>query len=394
MTLAYTHYLIGSYLVLNAMLIFSLFLFNKKAPQIKNLPNLSVIIPAYNAESTIKECIESLYESYPKEKIDLIIINDKSKDNTSKIIQKLRKIYNFKLIENSENKGKTESVNSVVNKTKNELILFMDSDMISNKKTLVRMISEISVNEQIAAVGGRYKPKEKGIFPALQEMEYNLMAAINYAASVRSTFGLWGGYLITKKRLFISVGKFSKDALTEDQELIMKYTKMGYISKQLLDPVLTETPKKLKQFYKQRIRWAGGMAQNFLRYPKEHLKNPVLLALICMFLLHIISILTKNHNQKYLEYQLISNLFYQTIGNSFLKSMLFGFLVYPLSNLGYIFVSIGKNLKQIQKTLIVYPFTLIYLPILIFLHILGYFYGIFKMIKGDGGWKGSLSAHS
>ena len=60
----------------------------EKRLKIKKYPIVTVAIPAYNEEGTIKETIDSIKElRYPKDKIEIIIINDGSADKTRKIVR-------------------------------------------------------------------------------------------------------------------------------------------------------------------------------------------------------------------------------------------------------------------------------------------------------------------
>jgi cellulose synthase/poly-beta-1,6-N-acetylglucosamine synthase-like glycosyltransferase len=67
-------------------------------------PNISIIIPCYNDGHTIQETIHSVYKSYDNDKIELIIVNDKSKDNSREKILELQPKYNFIFKENEYNK--------------------------------------------------------------------------------------------------------------------------------------------------------------------------------------------------------------------------------------------------------------------------------------------------
>ena len=54
---------------------------------LQQLPNISIVIPAYNEESVLEDRINNLAEIYPKDKMEIIVSNDGSTDNTEKIAQ-------------------------------------------------------------------------------------------------------------------------------------------------------------------------------------------------------------------------------------------------------------------------------------------------------------------
>src|SRR3989338_11051234 len=74
--------------------------------------SITVLIPAYNEEDSIIDTVGHVMNSdYPKDKLEVIVINDGSTDNTEKVIEKLIKKYNNLKLINKKNSGKADSVN-------------------------------------------------------------------------------------------------------------------------------------------------------------------------------------------------------------------------------------------------------------------------------------------
>ncbi len=95
----------------------------------ENLPLVTVAISAYNHEDFIKECIESIWEQdYPN--IEILVIDDNSKDNTYQILKELEKKspYKMEVFRNEENKGISKNLNRLIKIAKGEFISFMSSD--------------------------------------------------------------------------------------------------------------------------------------------------------------------------------------------------------------------------------------------------------------------------
>ena len=76
-------------------------------------PLFSLIIPVYNSEKNITECIQSvLNQNFSKEKYEIIIINDASRDNTIKVCRRYRKKNKIiKILNNKKNFGVSYSRN-------------------------------------------------------------------------------------------------------------------------------------------------------------------------------------------------------------------------------------------------------------------------------------------
>ena len=96
-----------------------------------NNKKVSIILSVYNAQNTIGDAIESiLNQTY--DNIELLILNDKSNDNTQKIIETFdsKKIKVFK---NKKNLGLTKSLNILINHSEGEYIARQDADDVSFK---------------------------------------------------------------------------------------------------------------------------------------------------------------------------------------------------------------------------------------------------------------------
>lgn len=94
--------------------------------------DLSIIVPAYNVEKYIEECIESVLKQEFKN-YELIIVEDFSKDGTKEKIKKYEKEKNIKIIYNLENKGQAFSRNLGLKISKGRYVLFLDADDYLNK---------------------------------------------------------------------------------------------------------------------------------------------------------------------------------------------------------------------------------------------------------------------
>ncbi|MBQ3640956.1 glycosyltransferase family 2 protein [bacterium] len=104
---------------------------------------ISIIIPVYNAERYISRCLESLINQSYKY-LEIICINDKSKDNSLKILQDYsKKDERIIVIENTENKGAALTRNAGVDIAKGEYINFIDADDYIDEKYLECMLKKI-----------------------------------------------------------------------------------------------------------------------------------------------------------------------------------------------------------------------------------------------------------
>ena len=92
----------------------------------KNM-KLSIVVPIYNVEKYLEECLESIYKLNIKKEI--ILVNDESPDKSYLIIEKYKKLYpNETVIINQKNKGLSGARNSGLEIAKGKYIAFIDSD--------------------------------------------------------------------------------------------------------------------------------------------------------------------------------------------------------------------------------------------------------------------------
>ena len=114
---------------------------------------ISVIIPIYNTEKYIKECLNSIINQTLKE-IEIICINDGSTDNSLKILEQYAQKDKRIIILNQENSGSAIARNKAINIAKGEYLSFIDSDDYVDLSYLEKLYNATnnSINEVVATV--------------------------------------------------------------------------------------------------------------------------------------------------------------------------------------------------------------------------------------------------
>ena len=115
--------------------------------------DLSIIVPAYNAEKTIKECIDSVIKQITDIEYELIIINDGSKDKTGQLVLEYTDEH-IVLIE-QENRGFSGARNRGIDESTGRYIMFLDSDDMLADGSIDRMMKSI-IKEEADIVQGNY----------------------------------------------------------------------------------------------------------------------------------------------------------------------------------------------------------------------------------------------
>ncbi len=270
---------ISTYLGLFATTFYALsFISDRKKPKLlfkdDELPNVSVIIPAYNEEKTIERTIKSLLESdYPKDKFEVIVIDDGSKDET---LKKAKKFENEGVkVFHKDNGGKGTALNLGIKKSKGEIVFTMDADTLVNKKSLKKMVRYFK-NPKVMLVGPAivtYKPKN--LWQRIQHVEYLLGLFLRKAfSSLNAIYVTPGAFSAYRKSFFEKYGGFDEKNITEDLEIALRIQFNHYKIENCPDaPVYTIPPSKFVDLLKQRRRWYVGLIRNCLKYRRMFSKE-------------------------------------------------------------------------------------------------------------------------
>lgn len=162
-------------------------------------PGVSIIIPVFNEEEWIQRTILScIDQTYPVDKLEVIIVDDCSTDNTaSKVREIIEKINSegerFKTKERisfhilPENAGKREALVVGVNRTKHDLVVFVDSDSFLEPNAILNIVQPFQ-DPKMGGVAGRTEVENKftNMLTKLQTVRYYIAFRIMKAAE--STF--------------------------------------------------------------------------------------------------------------------------------------------------------------------------------------------------------------
>ncbi|MCF7910478.1 glycosyltransferase family 2 protein [Candidatus Pacearchaeota archaeon] len=257
-------------------------------PEIKKSYSISIVIPCYNEESTIGNTIKHHLKSKYRGLKKIIVVDDCSTDKSYEIAKKYEKKYPGKVlvVQTPENTGRAAGAKNYGAKfVKTDLIGFSDADSYPKPDALLYMIGHFN-NPLTGGVTSRVLVKNRvGFIEKFQAIEYKVIAF------TRKLFGFIDAIYVTngplsiyKKKVFDEVGGFSMTNWTEDIEITWHMLSKGYkISIAIPAKVYTVVPKKIKLWFKQRVRWNVGGLQTIGTYRKTLFKKGMLGAFILPF---------------------------------------------------------------------------------------------------------------
>ncbi len=246
------------------------------SPEVNRYPSVSFLVPAYNEEKSLEETVNALLNvNYPKDKKEIIIINDGSSDQTANIARRLAKVHKEITFLDKKNSGKADSLNRAIKIAKGELIAVVDADSYPHKDALMNMVGHFE-EKGVAAVTSRVLVKnKKNLLCRFQVLDYSIIAwtrkLLDFVDSVYVTNGPLSVY---KTSVVRKIGGFDTKNLTEDIEITWNILNQGYKTRMSYSAIVyTTVPEHLDYWIKQRVRWNLGGLQTVQKYWKSMFKN-------------------------------------------------------------------------------------------------------------------------
>ncbi len=233
-----------------------------------NFPKTAVIVPCWNEGTTIGGTVASLLAlDYPADKLEIILVNDGSTDNTREVMDSYAEHPSITII-HKENGGKHSAVNLGIQKTDAEFIGCLDADSFVHPSALKEVLAHFD-DPQVGAVTASMTVHEpKNMLQEMQYAEYLAGVALRHIlAAVNGLYVTPGPFSFYRKSILEKVGHFRHGHQTEDMEMAMRLQKNGYkIENAPRAQVFTKAPHTVWGLIKQRTRWTSGFMRNSYDY--------------------------------------------------------------------------------------------------------------------------------
>lgn len=261
--------LVSGYFIISVVLIVGAKKIYPQSPEEK-LPFVSIIVAARNEENNILACLGSLNKLiYPVGKLEIIIVDDASTDNTSETIKlfikdKLR----FRSIQLEENqsgklKGKVRAMAEGIKIANGEIILTTDADCVVNP-LWAKTIASYYVGS-VGVVNGFTSQKVDGTFSGMQAIDFVYLLFISAGTiNLGKPVSCIGNNTSFRKKAYDEVGGFENlpFSVTEDFLLLnaihklKKYKAVYPLNKDSL--VISKPAANFVELFRQKKRWAVG----------------------------------------------------------------------------------------------------------------------------------------
>lgn len=182
------------------------------------MTDISIIIPAYNAEKYINKCLQSVINQTKKE-IEIIVLNDGSKDNTESVIKKIKdkRIKYYK----HDNKGIGKTRNIGIEKAKGKYVMFIDSDDYIEKTMCEKLYNKAENNNLDIVMCDFYKEFDNGNIIEIHTPYFEESSLKENANIITEYLCPWGR-LYNRKMLIDNNIRFVENLKYEDAPFVIE----------------------------------------------------------------------------------------------------------------------------------------------------------------------------
>jgi biofilm PGA synthesis N-glycosyltransferase PgaC len=229
-----------------------------------DLPFVSVVVPAFSEELTVCGTMAAMMDlDYPR--LEIVLVNDGSPDSTLTKARSYLLDERVRIINKTCNQGKAMALNDTLPLLNGSLMLIIDGDSAPHADSLRWMVPHFLKNPRLAAVTGNPRVRNRSsLLAKIQTVEFSSIVSLLKRAQV-----VWGRVMTVSGVMTLyrvsaleDVGLFVHDASTEDISTSWKLQRRKYdVRYEPRAMVDMQVPPTLEGLWKQRRRWAKGLAQ-------------------------------------------------------------------------------------------------------------------------------------
>ncbi len=237
------------------------------------LPKFSIIVPSKNEESVIRRCLNGILNiDYPKDKLQIIVIDGNSADNTGSICKEFADRYpqNVQFICEQTSKGKPAALNLALPYLNGDIVGVFDADSLPAEDVLLKTAAYFS-DKKIMAVQGKTNSinERSNALTRIISMEEKawFQALLTGREKMQLFVPLTGSCQFVRRNVLEELGGWDENSLTEDIELALRLVEKNHLIR-YADDVCSgqETPENFGNLFKQRVRWYRGYMETALKY--------------------------------------------------------------------------------------------------------------------------------
>ncbi|UCN14620.1 glycosyltransferase family 2 protein [Cellulomonas iranensis] len=226
-------------------------------------PAVSVVVPAFEEELLIGNCLRSILRSeHPR--LEVVCVDDGSSDRTHRRMQEVAQTDARVRVLRQQNAGKGAALNTGIAASRGDVVVLVDADGLFRPDTLTLLLRGFR-HARVGAVCGNDRPVNLDhvltrLLALISHVGTGLMRrALDVLGCLPVVSGNIGAY---RRDVLERVGPLRTDTLGEDLELTWRVHRAGYGVTFAPDAVVhAESPSTVRGLWRQRVRWARGLLQ-------------------------------------------------------------------------------------------------------------------------------------
>ena len=233
-------------------------------------PTVSILVPVKNEEKVVSRLLDSIARlDYPSESLEVIVVEDESKDRTLEICREYSQRYPWiKVFHRDSSVGKGDALNFAFRQSKGEIIATFDADDIPEPQAVKKALRYFN-SPTTGAVHGYHRTlnMNESIVARLASYEnflYRLSNDGKYALRLFVAFS--GSNTFFRRSALEQVGLWDPKNLVEDAELSVRFARAHITTRLAPVECWQEMPAKVGSLFRQRIRWSGGNLQTGIKH--------------------------------------------------------------------------------------------------------------------------------
>ena len=260
----------------------------KKGPTDPDLyPEITLIIPVYNSECTLRKCLDSInLSSYDNRLITVLLVDNGSTDNSFQVFEECQMIYSDLPMQwLVSNQGKSKALNKALFNSRGKYIINVDSDGRFEKDAIRNIVKRFESNMKTTCLTGvilteRDEIEETADFlllniRRLEYLEYcqAFLAGRNFSSDINGLYTLSGAFSAFRKSTILQTQMYNSDTICEDTQITFQIKRQHKRVELCENAVFYVSPiDNMEKLYTQRQRWQVGELEVFHMFYKDKMR--------------------------------------------------------------------------------------------------------------------------
>lgn len=366
-------------------------------------PEITIIIPVYNSQESLQECIRSINDSdYPNEKMRIFLVNNQGKDDSFRVYTQCQELYPDLLMQwLNAKQGKSRALNLALFNADGKYIIHVDSDGQFEPHAIKNMVRKFEACPNVDCMTGailtmpemieEYQGFFARILRKMEFMEYAqaFLAGRNYASETNSIYTLSGAFSAFRISAVLKSQLYNTDTICEDTNITFQMRYLQHIKVHICENAIfcVDPIEGVNKLYTQRQRWQRGSLEVSHQFLEHDLKVRKMFSNVMVRTLMYDHTFAFPRLIWYLALICLMCMNYSPV--VILTSTAIIFLMYIVSGFLYYFSTVGclKEFDELKKYYRKHWWVVPLLPLFNLMVFFIRFAGVINSINTDSAWK-------